>query len=190
MFYGFAHRHTPCTVDGVDEAVILSRDTKGSTIVAKEYTFIGRFSPVSVVLNGSLVVTDNNFLVQHSDLLPKGKYCSMVKTNALIDVYRYGQLEDINGDPISEPDYLPVVSNVIAYVQYITAELRQQDIGLLATTEYILVVQKTVDIKKPNDPSLYRPDRVVLNGRNYQVDVVDDVKMPNLYHIQLSVDLR
>lgn len=191
MYYEFAHRHTPCIIDGVAEAVILSRDTKGSTIVAKEYTFNGRFSPVSIVQNGSLVVTEDTFLVQTLRVTPdKDKYCSMVKTNALIDVFRYDQLEDEEGNPIGDPDYLPVVSGVIAYNQYVTAELRQQDIGLLSTTEYILTVQKTVDIRKPNNPSLYQPDRVVLNGRNYQVDVVDDVKMPNLYHVQLSVYIR
>jgi hypothetical protein len=191
MFHQFSHRHTPCTVDGINENVILSRDTKGSTVVSKEYTFIGRFAPNSAVLNGSLVVTDDTFLVQTLRPTPEGdKYCSMVKTNALIDVYRYGQRIDDAGDPAGEPDFILLVYGVIAYAEYVTASLRQQDIGLLATTEYILVVQKTVDVKKPNDPSLHRPDRVVLNGRNYQVDVVDDMKFPNLYHIQLSVDYR
>lgn len=185
MFYLFLHRHTPCTVDGVADKVILSRDSKGSSIVGKEYVYNGRFAPMSFVQNGSLVAAVDSYLVQTLRVTPDAdKYCSMVKTNALIDVKRYGQ------PTVGDPDYLPVASGVKAYAQYVTAELRQQDIGLLATTEYISVVQKTVDIKNPNDPSLYRPDRFVLNGRNYQVDVVDDFKFPNLYHVQLSVDLR
>lgn len=182
MFYEFAHRYTPCTVEGVNENVILSRETKGSSVVAKEYMFVGRFSPSSIVQNGSLVVTDVSFLVRTLRATTESdKYCNMVKTNALIDVYRYGQ------PAVGDPDYIIGDSGVVAYVEYVTADLRQQHIGLLATTECILVVQKTVDVKKPNDPSLYRPDRVVMNGRNYQVDVVDDVELPNLLHVQLSL---
>jgi hypothetical protein len=181
MFYEFAHRHTPCTIEGANENVILSRDTKGSSVVAKEYMFIGRFSPSSIVQNGSLVVTDVSFLVQTLRITPDAdKYCSMVKTNALIAVQRYGQ------PSVGDPDFLPIVSGVVAYAEFVTADFRQQHIGLLATTDYVLVLQKSVDIKSPDNPTLFQSDRVILNGRKYQVDVVDDLKLPNLYHVQLS----
>jgi hypothetical protein len=185
MFYEFAHRHTPCTVDGTAEKVILSRDTKGASIVAKEYMFIGRFAPVSIVHNGSLVITDVSFLVETLRTTTEAdKYCSMVKTNASIDVLRYGQ------PPVGDPDFLPIASGVVAYAEFVTADLRQQHIGLLPTTKYVLILQSTVDVKNPDNPTLYKPDRIILHGRNYQVDVVDDVQLPNLYHVQLSEDFR
>jgi hypothetical protein len=179
-----------CTVDGIaDTCIIPWRNRVG---VQDDFVYNGIFSKESSVANGSLIIADEpSYLVTFADKdVASDIYCSMVKCNSDIDVYRYGQRIDDVGDPAGEPEFILLVSGVIAYAEYVTASLRQQDIGLLATTEYILVVQKTVDIKKPNDPSLYRPDRVVLNGRNYQVDVVDDMKFPNLYHVQLSVDLR
>lgn len=184
MFYEFAHRHTPCTIDGVADAVILSRNAKSSNVIDREYMFVGRFSPVSTAENGSLVLTTDSFFIEATRITTDNdKYCSLVKLNATIEVWRYAQPE--SGDP----DFF-LTDSAIAYIQFVNADLRKQEPGLLATTEYILVVQKTVDVKKPNDATLYKPDRVVFNSLNYKVDVVDDVKIPNLYHIQLSVDYR
>jgi hypothetical protein len=184
MFYEFAHRHMPCTVDGAAEKVILSRD-RNSTVTQRESMFIGRFAPTSAVENGSLIVSTDSFLVQTLRITPEtDKFCSLVKTNTLIDVLRYGQ------PPVGDPDFLPVVSGVVTYAEFVSADLRQQHIGLLPTTKYVLITQKTVDVKNPDHPTLYKPDRIILHGHNYQVDVVDDVKLPNLYHIQLSEDFR
>lgn len=190
MFYEFAHRHTPCTVDGVTDKVILSRDTKSSSVIGKEYMFIGRFSPISPVLRGSMIVASDSFLIQTLRLTPeKDKYCSMVKTNAVIQTQRYSQTYDANDNPIGGT-FNPVQSNVKAYAQYVTAQLRQEDIGLLPTTAYVLYLQTTVNVKRPQDTALIRPDRIVLNGRSYQVDVLDDVKIPGLLYVQLSEDTR
>lgn len=184
MFYQFRHRHTPCTVDGASENVILSRD-RNSSLTQKEYMYIGRFAPSSVVHEGSLVVATSSFLVQTLRITPEtDKYCSIVKTNAVIAVQRYGQ------PPVGNPDFLPIASGVVAFAEFVTGDLRQQHIGLLPTTKYVLIIQSTVDVKNPDNPTLYKPDRIVLHGRNYQVDVVDDIRLPNLYHIQLSEDFR
>ena len=51
-------------------------------------------------------------------------------------------------------------------------------------------MQKTVDVKRATDPSLILPDRIKLNEQAYQVDVIDELKYPNLYYIQLSEDKR
>jgi hypothetical protein len=189
MFYEFAHRHTDCLVDGVAEKVILSRD-RNSSLTQKEYMYIGRFAPSSTVLKGSLVVVADSFLVQTLRVTPEtDKYCSLVKTNSVVQVQRYSQTYDANDNPTGG-SFNAVQSNVKAYAEYVTAHLRQVDIGLLPTTAYILVLQYTVNVKRPQDPVLIKPDRIMLNGRPYQVDVVDDVKMPGLLHVQLSEDTR
>lgn len=183
MFSEFSHRHTSCTVDGIADKVILSRDTKSASITSKEYMFIGRFSPTSSVNTGSMVIAADSFLVESLRITPDAdKYCSMVKTNVTIDVWRYSQPE--SGDP----DFFLGTSNVKGYVQFVRGDLRKQIPGLLATTEYILIVQNSVDVKNPVD--LYKPDRIAMNGKNYQVDVVDDVMIPNLHYVQLSEDNR
>jgi hypothetical protein len=191
MFYEFAHRHTPCTVDGVADIVILSRESKGSSVIGKESMFAGRFAPTSLVQNGSLVVTDDYFLVQTKRKTPETDLmCSLIKTNTVINVQRYSQAFDANDNPIGDPTFTTVAVGIKAFAQYVTAHLRQQEPGLLPTTVYTLDLQTTVDIKRPQDTLLHSPDRVILNGHPYQVDVVDDVKYPNLFSVQLSEDLR
>ncbi|MDB5053279.1 MAG: hypothetical protein JWM44_1329 [Bacilli bacterium] len=190
IFDEFAHRHTDCILDGVAEKVILSRDSRSTSIIAREYIYNGLFAPTSAVKTGSLVVTDESFLVQSRRSSPEGnKSCTLVKTNSVIEIQRCTVTYDTNDNPIGE-SFDPVQSNVKAYVQYVTAHLRQLDIGLLPTTAYTLLVQSTVNVKRPQDTSLVMPDRIVLNGRPYQVDVIDDVKTPGLYNIQLSEDIR
>jgi hypothetical protein len=190
MFYEFSHRHTECLVDGVSEKVILSRDSKSTSIIAKEFLFNGTFAPNSIVRTGSLVETDKSFLVQ--TLRPtteNDKYCSLIKTNAIIQVQRYSQTYDANDNP-TVASFNPVQSNVKAFAQYVSAQLRQEDIGLLPTTAYVLYLQSNVNVKRPQDPTLIKPDRIMLNGRPYQVDVLDDVKVPGLIYVQLSEDTR
>lgn len=189
MFKQFAHRHSPCTVNGLPDVVILSRDTRATTIVGKEYMYNGLFAPTSPVKPGDLIENGETFLVQ--TLRPtteKDKYCSLIKTNAAITVQRYSQEYDDNDNPIGDEEYRPIAENVIAFAQYVTARLRQDDPGLLPSTTYTLQLQTTVDIKDPQDA--IHPDQVILHGKAYQVDAVDVVKYPNLLHVQLSDSVR
>jgi hypothetical protein len=190
MFYDFSHRHTACLVDGAAEKFILSRDSRSTSIIAREFLNNGTFAPVSIVQTGSLVVAGDSFLVQSMrSMTESDKTCTLIKTNAVIQVQRYSQTYDPNDNPLGE-SFNPVQSNVKAYAQYVTAHLRQLDIGLLPTTAYVLVLQATVNVKRPQDPTLIKPDRIILNGRPYQVDVVDDVKVTGLLNVQLSEDTR
>lgn len=191
MFKDFSHRHTPCSIDGAAGIVILSRDSRSTSIIGKEYIYNGVFAPDSPVQTGSLVETADSFFVQTLRLTTeKDKYCTLIKTNTSIDVQRYGQAYDDNDNPVGNPTFQTVMSEVIAFAQYVTARLRQDDPGLLPSTVYVIQLQTSVDVRKPQDPDLISPDRIVMNGRPYQVDAVDDVKYPNLLHIQLSEDLR
>ncbi|MFB5761108.1 hypothetical protein [Paenibacillus medicaginis] len=189
MFYEFSHRHTPCLVDGSEDAVILSRETKATTVMGKEYVYNGVFSPESLVYRGSLVQTEDNFLVLTlRKTVDRDNYCSLIKTNALIEVQRYQQSYDSNDNPISGPEFVSVSADVVCFAQYVTAELRQQEPGLLPSTVFVLQMQTTVDVKRPEETSTSIPDRIVMGEKTYRVDVVDRVKYPNLLHVQLSED--
>lgn len=191
MFYDFSHRHVPCMVDGVADTVILSRETRATTIVGKEYLYNGVFAPTSPVKVGDIVETEDSFLVQTlRTTIEKDKYCSLIKTNVMIDIERYGQRYDRNDNPIGGPSFNPVQSNAKGYAQYVTARIRQNEAGLLPATVYILQLQTTADVKDPQDKTLISPDRIIMGGKPYQVDAVDRVKYPNLYHLQLSEDVR
>ena len=51
MFKDFVHRHSPCTVNGEQDKVILSRETKATTVLGKECMYNGLFAPkVELVL--------------------------------------------------------------------------------------------------------------------------------------------
>ncbi|HIW32615.1 MAG TPA: hypothetical protein IAA29_07500 [Candidatus Paenibacillus intestinavium] len=191
MFYEFSHRFTPCLVDGNAENVVLSRETKATTVMGKEYVYNGLFSLQSAIELGMIVESDVSFLVlTMRTTVERDKYCSLLKTNTLVEVQRYGQNYDSLDNPVGEPSFTPMESDVKCFAQYVTAQLRMDEPGLLATTNYVLIIQTSVDVRKPQDQSLLSPDRIVLDGRPYQVDVVDSIKYPNLLHIQLSEDLR
>lgn len=191
MFHEFSHRHTPCTIDGVSEAVILSRGSSGTSQHGRESDYIGRFAPESSVLPGALINTGETFLVCSLRPTPdRDKYCGMVKTNMIVRVQRYSQEYDEKDNPISDPNFTDIDVNVKAFAQFITAQLRQSDPGLLPTSTHLLRLQNSVDVRNPDDPLLIKPDRILLNGRPYQVDAIDDIQFQGLYQIQLSEDRR
>ncbi|APQ59825.1 hypothetical protein PPOLYM_02546 [Paenibacillus polymyxa] len=191
MFKDFAHRHSPCTVNGEPDVVILSRETKATTVIGKEYMYNGLFSSKSSVKLGDIVQNESSYLVQTlRTTTEKDKYCSLIKANALIEVQRYQQAYDANDNPIGDPDFVSVAADIVCFAQYVTAQLRQQEPGLLPSTVFILQLQTTVDVKDLQDSSLSAPDRIVMGGKTYQVDVVDRIKYPNLLHVQLSEDRR
>lgn len=191
MFKDFVHRHSPCTVNGEQDTVILSRETKATTVLGKEYMYNGLFAPKSPVLPGDVVQNDMTFIVQTLRFTAtKDKYCSLIKTNAITEVQRYMQEFDMNDNPKGKPEFTPVVTEVVGFAQHVSAQLKQEDPGLLPTTSLILLLQTDVDVREPSDPALLSPDRIVISGKKYQVDVVDRIKYPNLLHIQLCEDRR
>lgn len=191
MFKDFVHRQSPCTVNGEPDIVILSRDSKATTIIGKEYMYNGLFSAKSPVEHGDIVQSEDSFLVQTLRLTTeKDKYCSLIKTNALIEVQRFKQAYDENDNPVGDAEFTSVAAEVACFAQYVTAQLRQQEPGLLPNTVFVLQLQTSVDVKDPQDSSLAERERIVMGGKTYQVDVVDRIKYPNLLHVQLSEDRR
>ncbi|AWV35158.1 hypothetical protein CD191_22375 [Paenibacillus odorifer] len=114
----------------------------------------------------------------------------MVKANMIVKVQRHSQRYDGNNNAIGDPEFQDVATGVHAFVRYVTGQLRQEEPGLLPTSTHIVRMQNTVGVLRPNDPALSKPDRIVLNGRPYQVDAIDDIQFPGLYQIQLSADMR
>ncbi|OMF37438.1 hypothetical protein BK133_05120 [Paenibacillus sp. FSL H8-0548] len=189
MFYEFMERHTPCLINGTTESVVLSRETKATTVMGKEYVYNGLFAPTSIVKLGDLVETDATFMVlTMRQTVERDKYCSLLKSNAIIEVQRYDQEFDSNDNPVGAPDFITAQEGVVCFVQYVTADLRQQDQGLLPTTKYLVILQTSVDVKRPQ--GLPSPDRIIIDGQPYQVDVVDSLKYPSLLNVQVSEDTR
>ncbi|WKL02425.1 hypothetical protein Q0F98_40775 [Paenibacillus amylolyticus] len=191
MFKDFVNRHSSCTVNGEPDKVILSRETKATTVLGKEYMYNGLFAPKSPVLPGDVVQNDMTFFVQTLHFTAtKDKYCSLIKTNVITEVQRYMQEFDMNDNPKGKPEFTVVAGDILGFAQHVSAQLKQEEPGLLSTTSLVLLLQTSVDVREPSDPSLLSPDRIVIAGKKYQVDVVDRIKYPNLLHIQLCEDRR
>jgi|GEM_PF-2110225 hypothetical protein len=208
MFHEFFHRYTSCTIDeefrygmgiqysdgrqysGVSEKVILSRDRQNSSLNQREYAYTGLFSPSSVVIPGALVTTDefSLFVMTMRRTTERDKSCLMMKTNISVEIQEYRQLYDDFDNPVGDPVFTPVQVGAVGYVEYVSSQLRKEDPGLLPTTRYVLYLHASAEIKPPEETS--DPYRIVINGRSYQVDSVDDTKLPNLRYVQLSEDTR
>jgi hypothetical protein len=97
---------------------------------------------------------------------------------------------DPNDNPKGKPEFTLVAGDIIGFAQHVSAQLKQEEPGLLSTTSLVLLLQTSVDVREPSDPELVSPDRIVINRKKYQVDVVDRIKYPNLLYIQLCEDRR
>ena len=75
-----------------------------------------------------------------------------------------------------------VATGVPVFYQDISANMKMYDAGLLPKTVKKIIMQ--------DDTPVDILDRIVLNGRNYQVDNVDSAKYVNLFEVQVSEDTR
>jgi hypothetical protein len=158
--------------------------------MGKEYVYNGLFAPTSAVEPGMMVDTDVSFFVLTLRFtVDRDKYCSLLKANTNVEVQRFMQSYDADYDPV-ESSFQTVQGNILCFAQFVSGQMKIDDPGLLPTTRYVLVLAPSVDVKQPQDPTLIEPDRIILDGRPYQVDVVDRIKYPNLLHVQLSEDVR
>ena len=73
-------------------------------------------------------------------------------------------------------------SNIPVFFQDISAGMKMYDAGLLPKTVKKIIMQ--------DDTPVDILDRIVLHGRNYQVDNVDSAKYINLFEVQVSEDTR
>jgi hypothetical protein len=103
-----------------------------------------------------------------------------VKTNVVLTHKRYTEGLDENNNIVQT--WATITADVAAFGQIVTAELRQYDPGLLDSCRYIFQV--------PSSIGLLELDRLVMNGKNYQVEAIDDVGLAGVWRIQCSVDTR
>lgn len=106
-----------------------------------------------------------------------------VKVNATLVHKRFKEEADADYNLVGK---LEVINPEIpAFGEIITAELRQQDPGLLKSTRYYFQVPKYDGVSAVGEM-----DCVVFVGDNYRVDAVDDIGMPGVVRIQVSEDVR
>lgn len=102
------------------------------------------------------------------------------KVNATLTHSRLVDTVDENWNPIKVWEVQN--SNVKAFGQVVTTMLRQEDPGILETTTAIFYAPASYNIQTM--------DRLNDGSRDYQVEVVDNVFLPNISRIQVRYDER
>lgn len=106
-----------------------------------------------------------------------------VKTNADLMHKRFVETVDENHNVVQQ--WQVQVSSVPAFGQIVTANLRQEDPGLLDATKYVFQIPKF-----SNSISAVALDRMVYDGSNFQVESVDNTGLRGISRVQLSTDTR
>lgn len=177
------------TIDGVAAKMMIAKATRDSTVpFSLEHLREGlTFSAVS---SGSMVVEGaRSYLVETVYEGEDGNRLQMLKCNQTVSIQRLAQTYDAYGN-LTGTTWTAVASSIKAVAEYITAALRMEDAGLLPDAVYRVYLQASVDVRSPADSSLLGPDRMVFGGRNYQVEVVDSVRLPGLLVCQVGYDTR
>jgi len=168
----------------VTSKVSMKRSSKStSNIGIRDAAWEGLILADAGLASGEIFsVSANEYLVQSVDRDPESGedifFC--VKTNADLMHKRFIETTDENNNVVQE--WQVQVSSVPSFGQIVTANLRQEDPGLLDATKYLFQVPKSI--------SSVALDRMFYDGSNYQVESVDNTGLRGISRIQLSSDLR
>ncbi len=102
------------------------------------------------------------------------------KCNVEVTVKRLTETADTSGNPAKT--WAPVGVPVRAYQEYVSTALRDKDPGILPSTVRRLAVQSTVGIQLL--------DRIEIGVIKLQVDAVNNIDVPGISLLQLSMDIR
>lgn len=179
-----------CVIDRsvpIQTKVSIKRSTKASRDLGIREGYWEGLIPIEVNLKSGETITirDVNYLVQSTNYDHSSSETAFfsAKCNAVIKHKRYFDDVDDNYNPIQE--WRDVDLNKISipvYGEVVTSRLRQEEPGLLEGTIYIFQVPKKLGVVEM--------DRIVHNGKPYQVASVDDIGLDGVSRIQLAKDLR
>jgi len=168
----------------VETKVSIKRSTRSSRdLGVREAYWEGLILMDANLQSGEIVTIGNDaFLVQSVNLDYASSEAAFfaAKCNAVIQHKRYEEAADDSGNIIQ--DWVTKNADVSCYGQIITAQLRQEDPGLLDGTKYIFQVPKSLGVTML--------DRFFYDGDNYQVTSIDSIGMAGVSRIQLSDDTR
>lgn len=157
----------------------------------------GKSMSPKTIADGKVIVTENGTDIKSGELIERTatgeRFLVIAKQHSADCVQMQGRRVNGSIDVIRLIDVYQnhkrtgtaaqtIAAGVPTYFEEINAAMRQYDAGLLQTTVKKFLVQTDIDIQLL--------DRIVLNGRNYQVTNVDMAKYVNLLDVQVSEDNR
>lgn len=179
---------TPCTIQRtptVNSKVSMKVATKSIYDNHRDSLREGVILADSLLQGGEIVeVLGDKFMVRavSPDYATDQIYLFASKINAELKQSRLTETTDLYGNVTTA--WTIVTATVYSSAHVVSAELRQQEPGLLETTTIVLLVSNTLTVKKL-DRFQFLP-----SGQKLQVDSIDDIKLPGIIRIQCSEDLR
>ena len=180
-----------CTINRTTSAsskVSIKRSTKAARDLGiREGYWEGLILADAALQSGEVLsITDDRgtekYLVQsvNTDYASTEHAFFAAKCNAVLKHKRYTQTVDEGGNLVEGWQVLNAA--VDAYGEIVTYRLRQEDPGLLDSTKYVFQVPKSIAAELL--------DRIVRDGKNYEVVSVDDIGMSGVARLQVAVDVR
>lgn len=168
----------------VNTKVSIKRSTKASRDLGiREGYWEGLIIGDVNLKSGEIIsIRDTKYLIQSTNYDHQSKETAFfsAKCNAIIQHRRY--VEDVDENWNATQEWKTINSNVSCYGEIITSRLRQEDVGLLEGTIYIMQVPKNL--------SVLVLDRFVYDGKNYEVASIDSIGLEGVSRVQLSADNR
>lgn len=149
---------------------------------AREAHWEGLVLPDSGLVSGEVFEANNmTFITQSVNKDPaSGAFTWFAVTvNAVLEHWRFEEKVDDYGNITEE---CTDKGDIYAYGEIVTAELRQREVGLLEGTLYLFQI--------PQSAGVQILDRIVYEGKNYQVNSLDSVAMPGISRLQCGADQR
>lgn len=186
MFAHFNAFKMPITIAGKEpEKVVLSRVGKSSSSNFKSnFVFTALLQENTKLENGDVFKCkirnqETSFLVISMRPSSLSIQATVYKCNGVAEIYR----QETSYDEYDQPtgDELKLVGTEPTNHVTVNARMRLLDAGLLPSTTKEFRIPKC-DIKEM--------DRIVLDGKNYCVDAIDETKFAGLLAVQTSNDNR
>lgn len=168
----------------VNTKVSIKRSTKASRDLGiREGYWEGLILADSNLKSGeTITIRDTKYLIQSTNYDSASMECAFfsAKCNSVIQHKRYVEDVDENYNPIQE--WKTISPDAACYGEIVTSRLRQEDVGLLEGTIYIMQVPKILGVLVL--------DRFVYDGKNYEVASIDSIGLEGVSRVQLSADNR
>ncbi len=187
MLYLINQNGETCSITNRTPAVaslcIVAPSTKSGTGFANRSDYWDGLIPASINISAGEVVSvvGKDILVMSVTDTVRG-VTSFLGTRTNADLSWQRQTASVDADNNVIMAWATISADVPAFGQLVTAQLRQEDPGLLPNTKYLFFV--------PSSYGLAQMDRVVFATVSCQVDALDSIIMDGILRLQCSEDTR
>lgn len=165
------------------EKIHLTRQGIANNDFAHTHKFKGLLEKNTIIDTGDLVIIGNDFdkyLVMAVRKTYHANQANLWYCDCTCDIYRIKN--KYAGNQISGKQQTLIADGIACIQKDTNGRMKTFDAGLLESTIKLVYM--------PTVPEVSLADRLVINGKNYQIDSIDDSSVKNVLTLQLSEDKR